>query len=379
MAGAPIRLLRVRSRPALDAFIELPYRLHSQLAHWVPPLRRDQYILLNRMKHPFHEHAQVEYFLALREGEPVGRIAAIENFRHNSIHGENIGFFGFLEAIDDVEVFRALLRAAEKWAAKRGLEALRGPCSFSTNEECGLLVENFHSTPAVMTPFHPPHYRTHVEACGYAKAEDLLCWWMTFPKVPDRIVRLADGAQRRIERGDHKLTIRTLDKSQWGREIETIKAIYHKAWEKNWGFIPMTDAEMDFVAHELKLIVEPTMVLFAEMDGEPVGMTIGLPDYNQLLLHMDGRLTPLSIAKALLLKGGIRMMRLMMMGVLPEWRGRGIEMIMYRVYGENCIRKGITGGEFSWVLERNEAMNHQIRSFDSKDFRRYRIYEKALP
>jgi GNAT superfamily N-acetyltransferase len=373
-----LRLVRVRSRAALDAFIELPYRLNAATAHWVPPLRRDQRTLLDRLRHPFHEHAQVEYFLALRGKCPVGRIAVLENFRHNQVHGEKIGFFGFLDAEDDAEVFALLLRGAEAWCRRRGLTALRGPCSFSTNEECGLLVENHHCDPMVMMPYHLPYYQSHVEGCGYGKAEDLLCFWIVWEKVPERIQRLADGAQRRLERLGHTVRIRPLDPKRWEAEVDLVKRLYNKAWERNWGFVPLTDAEMDFLAGELRPIVDPNLVLFVEVDGEPAAMTIALPDYNQVLKVMDGRLGPVQLALALWMRRRLHRMRLLMMGVLPEFRGRGLEVMMYRDLGHGAAARGIKACEFSWILERNTPMIHQALAFGCREYRRYRLYEKAL-
>jgi len=377
-AEGPLRIVRARSRAAVEEFVECAYRLRTSDPRWVPPLRRDVRILLDRLRHPFHRHARVEYFLARRGNATVGRIAAILNHAHNVAHGENVGFFGFLEAVHDREVFAALLKAAETWCRREGLDAMRGPCSFSTNEECGLLVEGHDISPAVMTPHNPPWYQGHVEALGYAKAEDLLCWWLTYETYSDRILRMAEMVEKRLERQGVRVQMRTLDVKRWTDEVATVKRLYNKAWERNWGFVPMTEDEMDFVAKELRPVVEPELVYFAEVEGEPVGFTLALPEWNMVLRHMGGRLNPWTIAKALALKSSVNALRLMMMGVLPEYRGRGLEVLMYRAMFERAPKLGISEGELSWILERNTAMNRALEAMGARVYRRYRIYEKPL-
>jgi hypothetical protein len=230
-AEGPLRIVRARSRAAVDEFIEFAFRFRSRHPRWVPPLRRDMRILLDRLRHPFHQHARVEYFLARRGGTTVGRIAAIVNHAHNVAHEEKVGFFGFLEAVHDREVFATLLKTAEAWCRREGMEAMRGPCSFSTNEECGLLVEGHDISPPVMTPHNPPWYQEHVEALGYAKAEDLLCWWLTYETYSDRILRMAEMVEKRLDRQGVKVAIRTLDKKRWMEEVAVVKELYNKAWE----------------------------------------------------------------------------------------------------------------------------------------------------
>ncbi len=373
-----LRIVRARSKRAVEEFVEFPYRLHAAEAHWVPPLRRDVRVLLDRMRHPFHEHAQVEYFLARQGGKTVGRIAAVENHAHNMAHDERVGFFGFFETIDDTEVVRALLGAAERWCRERGLEAMRGPCSFSTNEECGLLVENYDSMPCLMMCYHPPYYKDRIEENGYTRAEDLLCFWIRVDGFTNRVERIADAATRRLERGGKTLTMRTLDVQRWDDELALVKRLYNKAWEKNWGFVPMTEREMNFVAKELRPIIEPELVYFAELDGEPVGFTLAMPDYNVVLQHMNGRLGPKEILLALMLRKNIKHLRLLMMGMLPEYRNRGIDLLMCREAAARARKLSLEGGELGWVLDRNEPMKHAIEACGGRMYRKYRIYEKRI-
>lgn len=380
-SGAPpVRVIRARSRRALSGFVDIEYRLNSKYPHWVPPLRRDVRTLLDRLRHPFHEHAEVEYFLALRGGQPVGRIAAIENHAHNVHHNERVGFFGFFDAVNDEAVFRALLRAAETWCRRRGLTAIRGPFSFSTNEQCGQLVENFHCEPFLMMPYHPPYYPPRIEACGYAKAEDLLCFWLDYDAIPDRVFRLADAAQERLNRGSDtpRLRLRTLDMKRWDDELRSVQRIYNSSWSENWGFVPITDREIAFIAKELKPFVVPEMVFFAEIDGEPAAFLLCMPDFNVVLRHLDGRLGPKQILLFLLLRRRIRRARVLMMGVRPEYRGRGLDVILFREIITSGPRCGYWGGELSWILERNKPMVSQAGVLGGELYRRYRIYEKRL-
>jgi len=281
----PATVHQVKTKSAQEHFFEFPFRLLGDSPFWTPPLKRDLKVLFNHLKHPFHEHADVVYFLAVKSGKVVGRIAAVDNYAHRDFHDESVGFFGFLDAIDDSDVFRCLLDAAKSWLKKRGLEEMRGPVNFSTNEECGCLVDGFQIPPSIMTPWNPEYYQKQYEACGLEKAEDLLCYWMDVEGLPKKVYRIAQKAVERLDKQGHKVTIRKLDKNNWDQEVEHIKILYNKAWEKNWGFIPLTDHEMDFIAKEMKLIVDPDLILFLEFDGETVGFELCLPDYNEILRH----------------------------------------------------------------------------------------------
>lgn len=378
MTPGGIRVVRARSPRAMRAFIDLPYRLHANRPHWVPPLRRDIRTLLDRDKHPFHQHATVEYFLAVRDGRVVGRISAHENYQHNLHHGEKVGFFGFIEAENDREVFDALLRAAAKWCRARGLEAMRGPCSFSTNEECGLLVRGFDGPPTIMCPYQPEYYQQHIEALGFTKAEDLLGFRLHEDIFSHRIPRLASAMRRRQERRGENVRIRHLDMARFDQELELVKTVYNKAWSSNWGFVPLTDAELDFMAREMKPLVVPELALFAEVDGQPAGFCLALPDYNVALHRMGGRLTPRSLLVFALLRPHIHRIRLLMFGVVAEYRQRGLDLLLYDQIATNCIERGITEAELSWLLERNRAIVQPIEAMGSRHYRTFRIYEQSL-
>ena len=279
----------VRSPRDRRAFIDLPFRLYQQDPYWVPPLKADVAEMLDPRRHPFHQHAEVELFLARAGTQVVGRIAAVKNDLHIATHHEPVGFFGFFECERDPAISAALFDAAGRWLAARGLSVMRGPASFSLNEECGLLVRGFDSSPTVMMPYNPPWYADLIEAYGFRKAKDLLAYLARYTTPPERLVRMSDALARR-----HKITVRPLDKRHYWDEVERVRMIYNTAWEKNWGFVPMTEAEFTHMAKKMRLVVDPHFVAFAEVDGQLAGFALALPDINRALKHMGGRLLPIA-------------------------------------------------------------------------------------
>ena len=380
MSNATLRIRPVRDDRMMKLFIEIPFRIYAKVDHWISQPRMAVRDLLNRNKHPFHEHAQVEYFLAFRDRECVGRIAAIENFAHNQFHGEKIGFFGFLDAQADAEIFRALLAEAEAWCRARGLSAMRGPCSFSTNEECGALVMGFDALPTVMMPWNPESYPRHIEAAGYAKAKDLYSWWVDEDNYDERLHRIADRVREKISGRDKKVSVvsRAVNMGRFAAELELVRKVYNSAWEKNWGFVPMTRAEIDFMAKELKPLLLPELLRFIEVDGEPVAFALTLPDYNMILRHLKGRLGPAEIALFLLLRKRIHTIRMLTMGVVKEFRGRGLESILISDTVRECRRIGFAAADMGWILEDNVLMNRTLQSLGGRHYKTHRIYEKAL-
>ncbi|MDX1971897.1 MAG: N-acetyltransferase [Candidatus Sumerlaeia bacterium] len=378
-SAEPIRIVEAHSSGDVQEFIEFPFRQHAPNPYWISPPREHYKTLLNTLKHPFHEHASVAYFLARRGSEVVGRIAAIENYAHNSFHNEKVGFFGFFDAINDPEVFKKLLEAASEWLRRRGLTILRGPCSFSTNEECGLLVSGFAVDPSIMTPYNPRYYTECYEHLGLRKAEDLICWHMDVQSYPQRLIDLTDSSIKRLERAGKKVHIRNLNLKDFENELNRVIKIYNTAWEKNWGFIPLTENEIRFTAKELKMLVDPDLVLFVEVDGEPAAFSFGIPDYNEVLRYSKGyQWGWRMIASFAFIRPMIRKFRLLMMGTLPEFRNRGFELMMYTKTREILMRKGYMGGELSWILERNANMNNSLKGINAIESRRYRLFEKDL-
>jgi GNAT superfamily N-acetyltransferase len=362
-----------RRREDLAAFVSFPYALHAGDPLFTPPLRRDVWELLSPRKNPFFEHGEVQHFLARAGTTVVGRVSAIDNRLHREVHEDAVGFFGLFESIDDRGVAASLLDAAAGWLRGRGLSVMRGPASFSMNDECGLLVQGFDTPATLLMAHNPAYYPALVEHAGFRKAKDLLAYQTLVRPLPDR---LAEGAAQMEKR--YGVRLRTVDLSRFEQEVAVIKRLYNAAWERNWGFVPLTDAEIEHVARQLKPIVVPELVVFAERDGETIGFAVALPDMNEALRrNRSGRLFP-GILKVLWAARSIRRLRVVMLGALPEWRGRGIDVLLYRHIWEHALRKGYAWGEAGWILEDNHAMRNGLARMGFEAYKTYRMYDRAL-
>ncbi len=370
----------VRTRRDLKRFIDLPYRLFERDPVWVPPLRLDVAITLDRKKNPFFEHAEAEYFIARRDGQVVGRIAAIENRLHNEFHHDRVGFFGWFECIDDQAVADALFSAAEAWLRARKLTVMRGPASFSTNDQCGLLVDGFETRPTLLMPHNPPYYIGLLERAGFAKAKDLLVYQggdeSYYMPVPERLARGTELIRQR-----QGVTLRHLNMKEFPAEVERIKAIYNASWERNWGFVPMTDHEIDHLAKSFKPVVIPELVPFAEKDGKVIAFGLVLPDLNSALIgNKNGGLLHF-IAKTfwLIKTKRLRRCRIVLLGVLPEWRGKGVDVMLYNwIWTKSGVNQNIWWGEAGWILEDNAAMNTSLEKMMFRVYKTYRLYDRAI-
>ena len=359
---------------SLASFIDVPYRLHvGHQPMWTPPLRRDVATMLDRGKNPFFEHAEAEYFLARRGEEVVGRIAAIHNRLHNDVHQDKVGFFGFFDCAEDSEAVRALFDAAAGWLRPRGLDTLRGPASFSVNDEFGLLVKGFATPATILNPYNPEYYVRLVEDAGFKGVMDLVQLQRAASVLPARLVK---GAQAMAKR--YGVTVRELSKKNFAREVETIKELYNAAWENNWGHLPMTDHEIDNLAAQLKPIVVPELVLFAEHEGRAVGFAVALPDLNVALrTNPSGRMFP-GIIKVLLAARKVDRCRIALLGVLPAWQHRGLDVILYERVWSNARTQGIHWGEGGWILENNHAMMNGLTRMGFEPYMTYRVYDRPL-
>lgn len=372
-AGLAIR--RVRSVDERETFIRLPWSIYEGDPHWVPPLLLDVRSMLDPDEHPFHLHSDVELFLALRDGRPVGRVAAIHNRRHVEFHGEEVGFFGFFECRRDPEAAGALLDAAGEWLAERGLEAMRGPASFSTNETAGLLVEGFHRPPSILMAYNPPYYEELLLEHGFREARTLLAYWQQADAPPDYLERAGELVRRRYP----EISIRALRMDDFERDVQIVKEIYNRAWERNWGFVPMTDEEFGHLAKDLEPVVEPELAMIAEDgDGRPIGFALALPDLNRALLHANGRLFPLGLLKILWHRRKIDSIRVITLGLLEEYRGKGLDAVLYLEIFRRGLERGYDRGEFSWILADNEAMRRPLERMGARVDRRYRLYDRPL-
>jgi GNAT superfamily N-acetyltransferase len=367
------RIQAVASRADLKRFIRYPFARYRNDPHWVPPLLISEREQFDPGKNPFFEHARLNLFLAERGGRTVGRIAAIDDDNHNRTHDDNLLFFGFFEA-KNAEVAEVLFARVEERAQKLGREAIRGPANPSMNHSVGLLIDAFVCDPFVMMPYNPPEYPRYVEAAGYRKVKDLYAWIFERDWGVRKIGRLAE----RVRRRHSDLRIRPVDMKRWDEELERFRELYNRAWERNWGFVRYTDAEFDHLAREFKMILDPELVALAEVDGELAGITVLLPDANQVFKRMRGRLLPFGIFYFLRRNRIIDQLRLPILGVAPEHRNKGFELAMIHTLYERVMARGYRRCEASWTLEDNRAMNHVIEAGGAEHYKTYRIYEKEI-
>ncbi len=329
--------------------------------------------LLDKKNHPYFEHGEADFFLAERAGKVVGRIMATENRAHNEFHEDKVGFFGFFETIDDEAVSSTLLNTAAHWLRARGLDTIRGPASYSTNEECGLLVEGIDTPPTILNPHNPPYYPTLVEAAGFKKAKDLIQLQSTTTELPERLIRGAELIAKR-----KGITLRAINMKRYKEEIEMVKTVYNEAWEKNWGFIPMTNTEIDHLAADLKPVVEPDLVVFAEMKGKIIGFAVALPDLNVALKkNPSGRFFP-GIIKVLWAARKVTRLRILLLGLLPEYRKTGADALMYHWIWTKGMAKGFNWGEGGWILEDNLAIKNGLERIGFEPYKTLRMYDRPL-
>ena len=364
----------VESRADLKTFIDLPYQKYRGDSTWVPPLRISEKEKFNPKKNPFFEHARMDLFLAERDGSVVGRVAGIDDDLHNATHGDNLAFFGFFEAADE-DVAAALFEHVEAWAKLLGRDTLRGPANPSMNDGAGFQIDAFDTDPYVMMPSNPSEYPRYAEQAGYHKAKDLYAWMFDHYKSDfERLHRLAERTRRRFE-----FTTRTPDiKNNFDAELAIVKRFYNTVWENNWGFVKYTEAEFDHLAAELKLIADPDVIIFLEKHGEVIGLALVLPNLNQVLKKMDGRLFPLGFVHYLNRGNIVSEARLPILGVIPEHRRKGLELVLIDEVIKRTRAKGYMRGECSWILEDNDDMNKGIQAAGAELYKRYRIYQKEL-
>lgn len=375
-AGARVQVAPVRSRKDLKEFLQLPWRLYAGDRAWVPPLLSDLKRVLDRRRHPFHQHADVEYLLARRGGAVVGRIAAIVNHRHVEFQREKAGFFGFFESAEDDDVARTLLEVAETWVRARGMERIRGPMNFSTNDEFaspGVLLDGFEHAPAILMSHTRPYYPGLLTRAGYVKSKDLLAYWLEGPEPPERLVR---GVARLQEQ--QKVRLRPLDMRHFAQEVRTVQDIYNSAWEQNWGFVPLSEAEIRYLAKQLRPVLKPELCPIAEVADEAVGFAVALPDLHQALRHINGRLWPFGLLKLLWHARKIDAARVLTLGLKPGFRRMGIDAMLYLRIFQEGPRLGYPHGECSWILEDNWEMRRGLERMGAHVYKTYRVYEKAV-
>ncbi|HET6444067.1 MAG TPA: GNAT family N-acetyltransferase [candidate division Zixibacteria bacterium] len=378
-----VEIEKVETKKQLKQFISVPWDVYKNEPNWVPWLFFERMQFFDKQRNPFFEHAEADYFIARRDGKAVGSIAAVLNHRHNEIHEENIAHFGVFELQNDPEVAAALLETACKWARDMGTDRILGPANLSSTMEWGMLFDGYDSPPVVLMPYNPPYYNDFVEAAGFTKAMDLYAWNNRIAKLmepgglPEKLVRVVGKVKDR-----YKLNIRALNMKDFDNEIKIVKHVYNSAWEKNWGFVPLTDNEFDSLVTELKPILDPRIVFIVEAKGEPVGFSLSFPDVNQVLHKLRPGPTTIGsyIAGARMLRNKTKTNRLRVfaLGVLEEYRARGVDALMYYETVVAGVPLGYEWAEGSWVLENNDAANRVSEMVGSDLYKRYRVYEKVL-
>ncbi len=373
-----IEVSEVSSRRDRAAFIKFQWRIYKNDPAWVPPLIIERKTFLNRKRHPFYKHGDAALFLARQNGEIVGRIMASDDPNYNSLHQSNVGCFGLFECIDSHDVASTLFETAAGWLRKKGRTEMMGPIDYSTNYVCGLLIDGFQFPPTILTAHNPRYYRHLIESCRFIKAKDWYAWWFADPaKAVVHLRRLATRFNRRCP-----ATIRTANLRNLRDESRRLREIYNQAWEKNWGFVPFTEAEIEFMTEELKPLLVSGFAWIAEIGNQPVGFILALPDINVVLRDLNGRLTrfglPIGLIKLLFYKKRIRKGRLIALGVVEKYRRYGIaEMLVLRVIEETMIKRGITG-EMSLTLEDNFMINRFLEAIGAHRYKTFRIYSKSI-
>ena len=373
-----IEISEVISRRERNAFIKFPWRIYVNDPAWVPPLIIERKAFLDRKRHPFYRHGDAALFLARKNRKIAGRIMASDDPNYNALHQSNVGCFGLFECIDNRDVAAALFERAEHWLRERGRTEIMGPIDYSTNYICALLIDGFQFPPTILTAHNPPYYKDLIESCGFTKAKDWYAWWFADPaRAAARLRPLGERFRKRLA-----VTIRAGNLKNIREESRRLRQIYNQAWKNNWGFVPFTEAEIEFMTHELSQLIIPEFTLIAEVGDEPAGFILCVPDINVALRHINGRLTtfgfPIGLLKLLYYKSRIRTARLIALGVIEKYRRAGIaEMLVLRIVEDAMIKHGFTG-ELSLTLEDNFMINRFLEAIGAHRYKTYRIYSKSI-
>jgi GNAT superfamily N-acetyltransferase len=375
---ADVSIRPVRTRGDLRRFIEVPYRLRRDDPQWVPPLRFERRQFLDRSRNPWFEHAEAELMLCERDGEAVGRISAHIDYRWDEFHGGADGMFGFIDGEDDPVVFRSLIEAASDWLRARGRERMLGPMDFTLNDECGVLIEGFDEPSMILEPWHPPYYASRLEALGLSKQIDLLMWELWFGKLKEgtELHPLIHAAAQKSR--DEGVVLRSMRKRDMTAEVRRFMDVYNEAWGDNWGFVPITEAEVSFQAKNLKPVLDENWAMIAEKDGEVVGAALTLPDVEQALARMNGRVLPFGWWHFVRRRRYIDRLRVFALGVKSSYQHLGVAAALYERHVQMAAAHGPRGGHMGWILETNDAMNRAMEGMGGRIVQKYRIYRKPL-
>ncbi len=378
MESEMIEIREVTSPADLKTFIAVPWAIYKDDPNWVPPLKIERKEALSA-KNPFFQHARMKLWLAYRQGEAVGRISAQIDELYLEIHDANTGFFGMIEAQEDAEIFAALFSTAENWLKEQGMQTILGPFNLGINQEMGCLVEGFDSPPYVMMGHARPYYGGAIENLGYQKAQDTFTY-----DVESKLFAMPEVVQRLLKRLSGKMSVRQLDRKNTASELEILRSIFNDAWSENWGFVPFTEAEFSAVGKELLMVVPPDYSWIGEVNGEPAAFVILLPNLNEVIADLDGKLFPFGWAKLLwrLKVKSPKTGRIPLMGVLRKFQntrlGPALAFLVTQALDEPTKRRGMVRAEMSWILEENQGMRNIIDQVGGVETKRYRMYSKKL-
>ena len=370
-----IEIISVSTRSELSSFIKLPWTIYRGDSNWVPHLIVERKQMLNPRKNPFFRHGDIKLFLAQQDGRIVGRIAAIKNGQHTKTYQDNSGFFGFFESIDDQAVANRLFDRAVSHLQSEGFSKIIGPASPSSNHEFGLLIDGFEKLPTLLMPYNPAYYPALFENYGFNKAKDLFAYLISVERVYNdaKLARRVDIVRRRTG-----VTVRTLNTRNFKQDLQHFMEIYDRAWAPNWGFVPLTKAELDALATELKPLIDPNLVLFIEKQGEIIGAALGMPDFNPIIRKMNGRLLPFGVFKFILNKNKLDLARILTLGVVHKYQGKGLDALLYHEISKKLHAKGVTWAEASWILEENRMMIRGVEMMGGRLDKTFRVFERNI-
>ncbi len=373
-----IEIREVSGQKLWREFFNLPRKIYKDDPTWVPPLMYDLKRTLNEKRNPFFREAEAKYWLAYKDGECAGRISAVVNHQHNKFHNEHAGFYGYFECIDDHLVCSSLFDTARTWLSEKGMKFFRGPVNLSLTNESGLLIDGFDRPPNLQMNYNPPYYIRLLEKYGFEKEHDLLAFYIEEEiirneRVMHRLKRISDLVKKR-----ENICFRYFNTSDYKNEVERMRLLFNDYMSDNWGFLPIDKIEFDFLAESLKPVLIKELAIFAEVDGEAVAFSLALPDINQLVKRIDGKLFPFGIFKFLYYKNSVTDIRVMLMGIKKTFRKRGLEAFFYHQTIVEAVKRKFKGAELSWISEANPIMIREIENLDGRLYKRYRVYRKEL-
>ncbi len=370
-----IEVVPVKNERQLKTFIDFPYQLFSKNRYWIPPIKKEVSKILDVKQNPFWHHAERELYIAYRDGQIAGRIAAIIDYNYIEFWNEKTGYFGYFECDNDEDAARALFEKVNEFHSDKGMAKFIGPMNPSSNDEVGILIEGFFTPPFIMMFYNPEYYRVLCEKSGLQKAKDLYAFYVDMKDIPlEYFERLSSIVRRRVP----DLKVRTINMDDYLNEVKKIKEIYNDAWSRNWGFVPMTDEEINELAKTLKTLLVPELVTLIEVDGEPCALALAIPNYNFILKKLNGRLNLLGMLKFLYFKKKIKEVRFMIMGVKKQYQKMGLEALLLAESVKIGQQNGYIGGELSWTLEDNHIINNTIKKVGGKVYKTYRMYEGSV-